>query len=208
MSTATLPSAAYDNKIYAKFSKKNLEKKKINKNKFQGEFDLIEKEKMMLVSITTPLTEKNGFDVFLKILPGLENLNLQIALLGVGTEKFQKPILNFSKKNPGKVAILEESDENLRKLHAAADVEIFLTKNAATENEIKNALAYGSVPIATDNFSKFCKNYNPNLETGNAFLFDENNFFSFFAALVRAAEHFRFPYDWKTICRNAIDTKI
>jgi glycogen synthase len=50
------------------------------------------------------------------------------------------------------------------------------------------------------------EDYNPVQESGNAFIFTVENHWKCFASLVRALETFRFPYDWRTIQRHAMDT--
>lgn len=198
-----LPTAAYDNKIYSKYSIKTLDKKKINKEEFQKEFSLMPEKKTLLLGITTELTEANGFQLLENILPGIENLGIQVAIRGVGTAKYQQLILDFAEKNPGKVTILEDDEENLRKIYAASDAVIFFTNNKETELEVHNALSYASVPIAPA-LTNVLDDYNPNQESGNAFIFQENNVWSAYEALVRANENYRFPYDWKTICKNTL----
>jgi glycogen synthase len=205
MSTSTLPTASYDNKIYAKFSKKTIEKKKINKSEFQNEFALDTDQKVMLLGITSELSDKNGAILLEKLLPGIANLKVQLAVIGVGTEKFQSVLLEFASRHKGKVAILEDSDENIRKIYAASDTCLFFNNLPESRKNIKNALAYAALPIAPVSSGDIAENYNPNLESGTSFLFEENSVWSTFAALVRANENFRFPYDWKVICKNALD---
>ena len=200
-----LPTSAYDNKIYTKFSRKTIDKKAVNKTEFQNEFSLQKSSRDLLLVITSKLTEKNGFTDLEKFLAGAASLeNVQIAVRGVGTEKFQKIILDFAEKNLERITILEDTEDNLRKMYAAGDVSLFLTKNIESDIEIQNSLSYACLPIAPRDFQGLIENYNPNLESGNGFLFEEKNTWSLFAALVRASEHYRFPYDWKTICQNAL----
>ncbi len=201
--TPNLPTAAYDNKIYSKFSKKTIEKKSLNKEEFQKEFSLIPEKKTLLLGITTELTDNNGFELLEDLLAGIENLDIQLAIKGVGTAKFQQLIVDFADKHQGKVTVLEDNEDNLRKLYAAADAVVFFTLNKETEQEIANALSYGVVPIAPA-LKGVLDDYNPNQESGNAFIFKEGSIWSAYEALVRANENYRFPYDWKTICKNAI----
>ena len=186
-----------------KVEKKTIEKKSDRKIEFQKEFGLLPREKTMLLGISVPLTEKNGFDLFLEILPGLEVLNLQIALLGVGSDKFRKIFWEFARENRTEVVILEDCEKNLQKLHAATDAQFFPIFNAETKTQLQESLNFEVVPIAPEKFAKVCQNYDPNLESGNSFLFADENPFAAFASLVRATEVFRFPFDWKNIARAA-----
>jgi starch synthase len=194
-----LPGASYDNKIYAKFSKNTIEKKALNKEAFMKEFRLIQDKKTLLIGITQELTQKNGFKILKDILDGIHTINASLAIRGVGTKDFQELIINFAESNPGKIAILEDTEENMRKIYASSDVSLFLSDS----KNIDDALSYASIVIAPRTIKRL-NDYNPNLEKGNSFLFEEGNQWSVFEGLVRANENHKFPYDWKTICKNAI----
>lgn len=49
------------------------------------------------------------------------------------------------------------------------------------------------------------ENYNPVLEKGNAFIFNESDKWQFFSALVRATENYKFSYDWQNLELAAMD---
>ena len=71
----------------------------------------------------------------------------------------------------------------------------------ANMDQIRKAWENGVVPITTK-FHDSITNYNPNTESGNAFIFENANEWEIFAAVVRAVETFKFPYDWKFIVRS------
>lgn len=201
-----LPSAAYDNKIYAKFSSKTIEKKAVNKEEFQKEFGLIPEKKTLLVGFPLPLTEKNGASLLEAILPGIEAIGVQLAVMGIGTEKYQQLLNDFANEHHNQIVILENNDDNLRKLYSASDVMLFLKNNEDNLVSVENALMYGIVPISEESyFPKQLKDYNPNQETGNAFLYVSENEWQIFGAIVRAIENFKFPYDWKNIAREGLE---
>ena len=52
--------------------------------------------------------------------------------------------------------------------------------------------------------SKILQNYNPVQESGTSFLYDKDNHWQCFAAIVRALETFIFPFDWRTIQKQCI----
>jgi glycogen synthase len=49
-------------------------------------------------------------------------------------------------------------------------------------------------------------NYNPVQESGNSFVFEKPTVWQCFASVARALETFKFPYDWRTIQRHAIES--
>lgn len=75
-------------------------------------------------------------------------------------------------------------------------------------NDVEEMLLNGTIPVSY--LRNELADYNPNHETGNSFLFAELNYFCAFAALVRAVETFKFPYDWSGIVRqgrSSVDCK-
>ncbi|MFC1810960.1 hypothetical protein ACFLZH_05655 [Patescibacteria group bacterium] len=91
--------------------------------------------------------------------------------------------------------ITEEDFENgLKKAHMV----VLLNDDLS---EIKKAWENGVIPI-TAKFDNSITDYNPNNESGNAFVFENANQWEIFAAVVRAVETFKFPYDWKFIVRS------
>jgi len=90
------------------------------------------------------------------------------------------------------------TDEGLQK----SDLILLLNEN---EKLLKKAWSEGVVSI-TNSFNSQVVNYNPNSEAGNSFTFKNFNEWEIFAAIVRALETYKFPYDWKFIersCRKA-----
>ena len=79
---------------------------------------------------------------------------------------------------------------------------LFLS-DPATLPELSRCLQSGAVPVAPT--TKLLKNYDPNQENGNAFLYEALTHWQAFAAVVRALETYRFPYDWKTIQKEGME---
>jgi len=72
-------------------------------------------------------------------------------------------------------------------------------------NDVDELLIHGVIPITLKRSE--VSNYDPNKETGNAFTFQKNSPWAPFVAIVRASETYRFPYDWKHIVRQCVDSK-
>jgi starch synthase len=203
--TVNLPRAAYDNKIYAKFSKSTIEKKQENKKEFCKEFQLQYNARQLLIGVVLKLSTENGATILADILPGIATLNICLAVRGIGSTKFQKILSEFSKQYPEKIIVIGEEEDTLRKILAATDVSFYFRSGAENEELAQAALSYASLPIAPISMQHIVEDYNPNQESGNGFIFQDENYWSAFAALIRAHENFRFPYDWKGIQRNALE---
>lgn len=104
-----------------------------------------------------------------------------------------------SKDNHSGAHTLPYSRKNRSLLLDAADIVL-----AFKFNDVQEMLLHGTVPLSLKRGE--VEDYNPNHETGNAFLFKDENSWAIFAALVRALETFKFPYDWKNIMRQGVDS--
>lgn len=194
---------AYDNKIYQKYSKKTIQSKEKNKISFCQDFGLKYDKKTALLCLTFPLTEKNNLDMLQEVINGLLEQNVNIALTGIGSEKFQNFFEKIAKENPQRIAIVSDNDGNKRKVYAASDIFLSTCIQAECLEEMQKALSYGVIPITPP--CDIVSDYDGSQESGNAFVYNEKSPWSFFACLIRALENFKFPYDWKTIQQNAMD---
>ncbi|MFH1284764.1 MAG: hypothetical protein ABIH78_04230 [Candidatus Peregrinibacteria bacterium] len=95
------------------------------------------------------------------------------------------------------IIILPYSRMNRKTLLESADMAL-----GFEFNDIEELLINGVIPISPTRSE--VKDYNPNHETGNSFIYKQNDPWYMFAAIVRARETFKFPYDWKNIVREGL----
>lgn len=198
---------ANDKLIYQKYNKKTLQNKIENKLAFQHEFGFITDKRIPLCCITTPLSTEYGAEILEKTIEGILKLNIQLVIIGVGTSKYQTLFSDIAEKQPHKIQIVEQSEENTHKIYAAADMGLILKNNNVCQEELGNFLQYGIVPIClTAGAEKWrVTNYRPANEEGEGFLFEHENAWELFAALVRACETYHFPYDFQHIQSSAME---
>lgn len=194
---------AYDNKIYQKFSKKTIQNKIKNKIALYQDLEIPYEKNVPLFCITFPLTDKNRLDLVQEVIMGILEQPIQIILSGIGTEKYQKFFTELSAKNSRKIIILPDDDENKRKIYAASDGILISGETEECLKECRQAMQYGAIPISPS--LDFLENYNPNLEKGNAFVYQKGSPWSFFAGIIRALENYRFPFDWRNIQVNGME---
>ncbi len=196
-------SPSYDNKIAKKYSAKTLDHKVENKTALQKELGWIEEPKKPVLCIVTGMTDELGGALMEQILPGIEELDVELLVRGRGAEKYGKLFTDLAKKHKGRMAILPDDEDSVRKMLAASDIALFFDEQKNTD-DLNNALRYGVIPVCITQQS--LSNYNPVQESGNAFLYEKATSWKCFAALVRALETFKFPFDWRTIQRNAMES--
>jgi len=149
------------------------------------------------------MTDQLGGELLQELIPGLLSLPIQIIILGKGSSSFGTLFTELAKAHPHRIAILPNKPEMIDALLAAADMALFLA-DAKDTTEIRSCMQSGVVPIAPSDRS--LKNYNPNQESGTAFTFEETTVWHAYAALVRALETFKFPFDWKTIQKQCVES--
>ncbi len=196
---------AYDNKIHQKFSKKTIENKIKNKESFLKGVELPFEKKVPLLCITYPLTDKNNLKIIQDIMNGILEQPVQIALTGIGTDKYKEYFTELAEKNPAKIAIVPNGEDEKRNIYAAADMMLVPNLSEECIKEATRAMYYGVIPITPA--ADFAEDYKPNLERGNAFVYLKGSPWNLFATFIRALENFRFPYDWKNIAASAMENE-
>lgn len=197
-----LLSPAYDNKIARKYSARTIEHKAENKAALQEALKWMVEPKQPILCIPTGMTDTLGGPLLEQLLPGLLETPISIVIRGRGAKKYGEKFLELSKVHGHRVAILPDDEDHLRLMLAGSDIALFLS-DKDEDGELENALRYGTIPIALPRAS--LENYNPIQETGNSFTFEEPTAWQCYGSLVRALETFKFPFDWRTIQRHAMD---
>lgn len=87
--------------------------------------------------------------------------------------------------------------EAREKMLMAADIALVFD-----EESLREARRSACVPVAPF-MGETTRNYNPVEEDGNGFFFEKHTQWSVFAAVVRALETYRFPYDWDNVVKEA-----
>lgn len=192
----------HDNKIYQKYSKKTLQNKEKNKIAFCQDFDLNYDKKCPLLCLTFPLTEEMNIEMLKDVMGGVLEQEIILVVSGIGNQKYQDFFTQLTKKYPEKIIIISDSESNKRRIYAASDIFLATSLEEACLKEMETAMNYGVIPITPPN--ELVQEYDGIKEQGNAFLYKEKSPWAFFAALVRALENFKFPYDWRSIQKMAM----
>ncbi len=180
----------------------SLDRKVANKLTLQSAWGWAKEPKRPMVCFPFGMTEKLGGELLKELLPGLLSVDCELVILGKGSAEYGTLFTELQKQHSHRVKILKNEPAELEKMLAACDIAICLAEH--DESEIQDCLRNGVIPVSPE--SPFLADYNPVQESGNAFVFDQKNVWSVFGALVRALETFKFPYDWRTIQRHAMES--
>jgi glycogen synthase len=185
MTPATRPPTVLDGKATAKAA-------------LQSQLGWEKQPRRAMLCLPAGMSDDLGGELLEGLMPGLLTLPLQIVVAGKGSPAYGAYFTKLAKEKPHKVAIVDAA--SVDGVLAASDMALFCA--AGSEDDLRACLAHGTVPVAPA--SSQLANYDPNQEAGNAFTYDQPTLWHAFAAAVRAMETYRFPYDWKTIQKNAV----
>lgn len=198
----TTLSPSTDTAIAKKYAADTLELKAQNKIALQEEWGWMPEAKRPMICLPTGMSDKLGGELLKELIPGLLSLPVEIVILGKGSAAYGEYLTAIAKEHSHRIAIVPNDEKHIRKMFAAADIALFLT-DATDLPELEAALCYGTVPVCP--LTKKIHAYNPNQESGEAFLYDTLTVWHAFGAIVRALETFRFPYDWRTIQKSCME---
>lgn len=196
-------SPAYDNKILRKYSARTIEHKAENRAALQELLGWLVEPKQPIICFPAGTTDALGGALMQEVLPGILELPVNIVIRGRGSKKYGELFTKLVASSGHRIAILPDDETHVRKMLAGSDMALFFS-GRDEDDELANALRYGAIPVALPR--DILENYNPVQESGNAFVYEEATVWQCFAAVVRALETFKFPYDWRTIQRHAMES--
>ncbi|MBC7074231.1 glycogen synthase [Candidatus Parcubacteria bacterium] len=191
------------------YSANTIEKKVENKIFLQKRFGLEENQKYFLIGMPARLTEQKGFDLLERIIEKvLKNLPLQFIFLGDGEPRYKEMLKKAGEKFPKKIGYLFEFDRTLpHLLYAGSDSTLIPSKFEPCGIVQMEAMRYGSVPIArkTGGLADTIKNFNPEKDEGDGFLFKDYDAYALFSTICKAQTVFTIKEEWKKIVKRAME---
>ena len=183
-----------DKSLPARFSKNSMTGKKKCKLALQRELGLGEDADAPVAALISRLTNQKGLDLFEMIIPGLLDLGVQIAVLGMGDRHFEMHFAYLQSAHPGAFAFRAEMNDALaRRIYAGSD--LFLMPSAFEPCGLSQlyALRYGSLPVVreTGGLRDSIIPYNRYTGEGNGFSFGNYSADEFYHAVKTAAELYR-----------------
>ncbi|WP_374413205.1 glycogen synthase GlgA [Novosphingobium colocasiae] len=198
-----------DPALAARFTRRNPEKRSLNKRALEAEFGLDSGDGPLFVVITR-LTWQKGMDVLLEVLDHLVGIGGRLALLGSGDAQIERELLRAAARHPGKVAVRLGYDEGLsHRMQGGGDAILVPSRFEPCGLTQLYGLAYGCVPVVarTGGLADTVIDANPAaLAAGVAtgIQFDGVDYDSFAAALSRTVELFAQAPVWRAVQRNAM----
>ncbi|MCL1935834.1 MAG: glycogen synthase [Defluviitaleaceae bacterium] len=162
-----------------------------------------------IVSIVTRLAEQKGIDIIVEALNEIVNKDLQLIILGVGEEKYEKIFLEYDEKHENVTANIYFDTDISIDIYKHSD--IFLMPSLFEPCGIAQMISmkYGTVPIVrkTGGLKDTVIHFDTESKCGNGFVFEDYNAEGLLWAFDKALETYKNKEDWSHVVSNALNTK-
>lgn len=199
---------AKDKLIKKNYTAEDLENRVENKIDLQKEFDLPVDPKIPLLAMSCRLSEQKGWDLVMKVLPYLlKEFEIQFIIVGEGETRYREYFTQLEKDFPDQVGTHLMLNWQLpRKIFSGADMLLLPSKFEPGGIVVIEGMRYGAVPVvrATGGLADIVEDFNIGKNSGNGFTFREYSELSFFGALTRALEIYRYDTMWAKLVKRTM----
>lgn len=198
-----------DKKIFYNYNIKKISTKKLNKTKLQKLSDLPVEPKKLVLGAVTRLYEQKGMDWLAEIMPHLQNLKIQIILLGTGDKLLEKKFKLLEKKYPKTLrAYIDFNIKLAQQIYAGSDAFLVPSRFEPCGLTQMIAMRYGTIPIvrATGGLKDSVTPYKKDKKTirGTGFLFIDENSTALLRGIERATKIYHNNNIWKQLQKNCM----
>jgi len=167
---------ATDKRLFATYDANNMDGKAKNKAELQKQLNLPVRPDVPIFAIISRLAEQKGLDLIAAGMHELLQRDLQIVVLGTGSEQYEHLFWATAHHHPQKLSANIMFDIDLaQKIYAASD--FFLMPSLFEPCGLGQLIAmrYGSLPVArkTGGLADTITHYNYTTKTGSGLLFED-----------------------------------
>ncbi|MEN8614553.1 glycogen synthase GlgA [Dehalogenimonas sp. THU2] len=188
-----------DSLIAERYSRQKMDGKAFCKRALQNSYGLQQKPEIPLFCMVTRLTDGKGLELVTDILDDLLKIGAQFVILGSGDKYYEEFFLNLPSRYPGQAGVKIVFDEAVaHQTIAGADMLLMPSLREPCGLTQMYALRYGTVPIVrrTGGLADTVDQYDPMLDAGNGFLFDDYRGAEFLSAIQRALDVYQCGTNW------------
>lgn len=202
-----------DHALYRNYDFKHSEVKAINKAYVQKKFGLKVDENKALLCTTSRITFQKGFELILRSMDELLDMDTQLLVIGAGEKEYIKPLNKYAKKYPDRVAVIPSHQENQKYetlVYAGSDIILMPSHHEPCGINQLKSFRYGCVPIVRriGGLSDTVIDYQPGQKDSNGFTFEKYNARSMMVAIGRAIEIFKHKKIWKNLVSQAMRSAV
>ena len=199
---------ATDKLIAANYTPASLAGKKTCRDILLRDLNLDPNPRGPVFCMVTRLAEQKGFDILIPLLDRLLADDIRLVILAEGDPDYSRELAVAAKRNPGRFAFREASNDPLaHQVYAGAGVMLLPSHFEPCGLGAMYALKYGTIPIAraSGGLHQILTDYDPSTETGNSFLFYDYAPEPLWDSIGRAKRHFADAEAWQRLMLQAME---
>ncbi len=196
-----------DKHIKKKYTVKNIDAKKINKEALAEKFNLEVSEEIPIIGIIARMYDSKGFDLIKKAFTEIMKLNIQMVLLGTGDQKYHTFFNKMSSKYPGKFSCyLGFNDELAHIIESGADMFLMPSQYEPCGLNQMYSLVYGTVPIVreTGGLADTVIRFDEKKGEGTGFMFKKYDDKEMLKEIKRAVKIYKDKKVWQKIMKSGM----
>ena len=199
---------AADKTLPHRYDGKRLKAKGKNKAALQKEMDLPGSPKLFLIGMVTRLASQKGLDLVIQALPKLEQMGIQLVILGSGDRLIEQAVRRAAKKSSAIRVRLAFDPDLARRIYAGVDAFLMPSRYEPCGLGQMIAMRYGTVPIvrATGGLTDTVPDTGVSKSAGRGFCFGPANSKALVEAVRRALGVYRDPPAWEALQRRCMGT--
>jgi starch synthase len=201
---------ADDSHLKTNYDAESLSDKKLNKQDLQTTFGLENDSDTLLLGFVGRLVEQKGIDLIIDIFPQLDNLPIQLVLLGTGDQNIERKLTALSEKYPEKISCKIGYNERLsHQIEGGCDVFLMPSRFEPCGLNQLYSLRYGTVPLVNNvgglanSVTDLNEGYT-NLEQATGLVMKQTTSQALYTQIVKAINVYQDQSKWVSIMRNGM----
>ncbi|HDL09826.1 MAG TPA: glycogen synthase GlgA [Candidatus Omnitrophica bacterium] len=198
---------AEDKEIPQNYDIKTIDKKVINKQYLQTEYEMEIGRDIPLIGAIGRLTDQKGWDLIAEVIDEICQLDLQLIILGTGEKKYHQLMEEIATKYPRNTSINLKFDPILaKKIYAGCDLFLMPSKFEPCGLGQLISYRYGTLPIARQigGLADTIIDLTQNPKNGTGFLFREYSGRALVEAITRAINFYRNRKGWRNVMKKVM----
>lgn len=197
-----------DRYIAKNYNFKTIEKKYENKEFFQREMQLPQRQEVPMIGMVSRLTDQKGLDLIVAVLDEILQMDLQLVIIGTGDAKYENILREYEYRYHDKMrGIIKYDFPMASRIYASTDIYLMPSKFEPCGLSQMIAMRYGSIPLVreTGGLKDTVKPYNQYTGEGNGFSFTNYNAHEMLFTIQKAVGLF---YDDKPAFKKLIESSM
>lgn len=197
-----------DSAIYKNYSYETIRFKSMNKKALQKEMGLEVNNDIPVIGMVTRLTDQKGIELICQVAHEIENLNMQLIVLGTGYTHYENFFSEWENRRHDKIrGYIGFSGAMAQKIYAGADMFLMPSKSEPCGLSQMIAMRYGTIPIVhtVGGLNDTVPPFNPETKEGRGITFQSFNAYDMLDAIRRGIDLFSDKTSWRALRKNAMN---